>query len=115
MVESTRDARNHYNRLMTDSADHLAVAIRQIVEESVDAALRAQPQRMPSPPEPPRSLDQPTGDRLLYSVQDVQNKLRIGRSTLYNLLKVGRLPSVKIGRRRFVAAAALNDYVRGLS
>lgn len=52
---------------------------------------------------------------MLYSVQDVQNKLRIGRSTLYNLLKVGRLPSVKIGRRRFVAAAALNDYVRGLS
>ncbi len=106
---------NGYNRLMTDSADHLAVAIRQIVQESVEAALRTQTQPRLSPPEPPRSVDQPTDDRLLYSVKEIQSKLNIGRSTLYHLLEDGQLPSVRIGRRRFVTAAALTEYVRGLA
>jgi len=42
VAEAKSGGRNGYNRLMTDSADHLAIAIRQIVKESVDAALRAQ-------------------------------------------------------------------------
>lgn len=107
-------ARSGYNVMMTDSADHLAVAIRQIVKETIEATLRSQVQPKLSPPEPPRSTDQST-DRLLYSVKEIQSKLSIGRSTVYHLLDDGQLPSVRIGRRRFVTAAAVAEYVRGLA
>ncbi|MDN4521569.1 excisionase family DNA-binding protein [Mycolicibacterium austroafricanum] len=99
---------------MTDSADQLAIAIRQIVKESVDAALRAQVQPRISPSEPTKSIDDSTG-RLLYSFKEIQSKLNIGRSTLYQLLDDGQLPSVRIGRRRLVTAAAVTEYVKGLA
>jgi len=35
----------------------------------------------------------------------------IGRTTLFALIKSGELESVKIGRRRYVPVAALNDYL----
>jgi excisionase family DNA binding protein len=40
----------------------------------------------------------------------------VGRegTALYQLVGDGRLPSVKIGRRRFVTADALSAYVEGL-
>jgi excisionase family DNA binding protein len=96
---------------MTDSADHLAAAIRQIVKESVEVALRAQPPTSPPPPPPVV----PPADRMLYSVKEVQMKLGIGRSTVYHLLNDRHLASVRVGSRRFVTAAALTDYVQGLS
>jgi excisionase family DNA binding protein len=96
---------------MTDSADHLAEAIRQIVKEAVEAALRTQSPKSPLPT-PPVGL--PT-DRMLYSVKEVQTRLGISRSTVYHLLADGHLASVRVGSRRFVKAAALTDYVQGLS
>ena len=80
-----------YNGLMTDSADHLAAAIRQIVRESVEAALRTHPPTSPLRPPPG---DPPT-DRMLYSVKEVQMKLGISRSTVYHLLNDGHLASAR--------------------
>ncbi len=54
-------------------------------------------------------------DRILYPLKEVQQRLSIGRSTVYQLMGNGQLPSVKIGRRRFVTAAALETYIEGLS
>ncbi|WP_082162133.1 helix-turn-helix domain-containing protein [Mycolicibacterium chubuense] len=54
-------------------------------------------------------------DRLLYSVKEIQSKLSVSRSTLYHLLDEGQLPSVRIGRRRFVTAAALTEFVKALA
>lgn len=96
---------------MTDSADHLAAAIRQIVKEAVEAALRTQSPRSPLPTPP----GGPPTDRMLYSVKEVQTRLGISRSTVYHLLTDGHLASVRVGSRRFVTAAALTDYVQGLS
>jgi len=40
----------------------------------------------------------------LHSVNDARAVLGgIGRTTLYNLIKSGRLPVVRIGRRTFIA------------
>lgn len=50
-------------------------------------------------------------DRLL-SVAEAADALGIGRSALYGELQAGRLPSLKVGRRRLVASAALADYIR---
>lgn len=35
----------------------------------------------------------------------------IGRTSVYHLIKSGELPSVTIGRRRFVAVQDLEEYV----
>lgn len=102
-----------YDSLMTDSTDHLAAAIRQVVDDAIQAALRANPPPLP-PPELPKPVDEWPPKRKLYPLTEVQKKLSIGRSTVYQLVGDGQLPSVKIGRRRFVTAAALDAYVEGL-
>lgn len=94
---------------MTDSADQLAAAIRQVINEAVQAALKAQPMQ-----EPPKPIDEWPPEQALYPLKEIQQKLRISRSTVYQLLSDGQLPSVKIGRRRFVTAVALNTYIDGL-
>lgn len=38
----------------------------------------------------------------------------IGRTTMHQLITSGELPSVKIGRRRFVAMRDLEEYVDNL-
>jgi excisionase family DNA binding protein len=100
---------------MTDSADQLAAAIRQVINDAVQAALKAQPLPAGPPPEAPRPVDEWPPERMLYPLKDIQQKLSIGRSMVYQLIRDGRLPSVKIGRRRFVSAAALSAYIDGLT
>jgi excisionase family DNA binding protein len=47
----------------------------------------------------------------LYRVPDVMALLSLGRSTLYEELRSGRLRSVRVGRVRLIPAAAIADYV----
>lgn len=107
---------------MTDSTDQLAAAIRRVIDDAMRAALRAQPLSEPPPPlppEPPKPFEDKQiewlPERMLYPLKEVQQRLSIGRSTVYQLVGNGQLPTVKIGRRRFVAAAALNAYIERLS
>lgn len=51
---------------------------------------------------------------VLYSVDEAALALRLSRSALYELIRSGRLRSVKSGRRRLVPVAALTEYVDGL-
>jgi excisionase family DNA binding protein len=99
---------------MTDTADQLAAAIRQIIDDAVRAALR--PQQVPArlPPDPPKPVDEPPPARVLYPLKEIQQMLGLSRTTVYQLLSDGQLPSVTIGRRRFVTAGALNAYVEGI-
>ncbi|KPM53345.1 hypothetical protein ACG83_21665 [Frankia sp. R43] len=53
-------------------------------------------------------------DRLLLSTPDAAARLNIGRSTLYDLIRSGALPTVKIGRRRLVAVDDLARYAASL-
>lgn len=55
------------------------------------------------------------GARLLYSVPEVAQALG-GITTRHvgNLIRSGQLRSVKLGRRRLVPAAALDEYVAQL-
>jgi excisionase family DNA binding protein len=52
-------------------------------------------------------------DRLL-TVEQVQERLPLHRSTIYELLESGKLRSVRIGRRRLISASALQEYIAGL-
>lgn len=100
---------------MSDTAaDHLAAAIRQVIDDAVQAALRAHRLPTPLPREPPKPVDEWLPERMLYPLNEIQQKLSIGRSMVYQLIADGQLSSVKIGRRSFVTAAALNTYIEGL-
>ncbi|HUN33751.1 MAG TPA: excisionase family DNA-binding protein [Trebonia sp.] len=43
---------------------------------------------------------------------DAMAQLSLGRSTLYELIRSGRLRSVKEGRSRLIPASAISDYVK---
>lgn len=53
-------------------------------------------------------------DRLnsrLWPVEAVMQRLSIGRSMVFNLIRSGELRSVKVGRRRLVSETAINEYI----
>lgn len=50
--------------------------------------------------------------RELYSIKEARELLGgISRNSIYELLRSGRLPSVVLGCRRFIAAAAIADLI----
>jgi excisionase family DNA binding protein len=48
----------------------------------------------------------------LLTVPDVMARLKISRSTVYDLLRTRQLASLAIGRARRIPIHALNDYIR---
>ncbi|MGL4744713.1 MAG: helix-turn-helix domain-containing protein [Dermatophilaceae bacterium] len=52
---------------------------------------------------------------LAYRVDEAAEALRLSRSVIYELIRSGRLRTVKQGSRRLVPVAALHDYLDSLS
>jgi excisionase family DNA binding protein len=52
--------------------------------------------------------------RVLVSIHEAARVLGVGRTTLYGLLKNGKIESVKIGMRNLVVAESLAAYVESL-
>jgi excisionase family DNA binding protein len=50
----------------------------------------------------------------LNTIEEVMERLRIGRSTTFELIASRRLRSVKVGRRRLVSEAALTEFIEQL-
>lgn len=57
-------------------------------------------------------IDRPSAR--LNQIEDVMERLGIGRSTVFGLLASGELRSVKIGRRRLIPEAALVQFIDAL-
>ena len=53
----------------------------------------------------------PRGDVQLYRVTDAVRVLNLSRTAVFELLRSGRLRSVKQGRTRLIPAAAIRDYI----
>lgn len=53
-------------------------------------------------------------DKLVYSVTEAAEALSIGRTLIYDLIRTGELRTLKIGHRRLVARADLDDFVARL-
>jgi excisionase family DNA binding protein len=51
---------------------------------------------------------------LLLTADEVARALRVGRSKVYELMRSGALPSVKIGGSRRVSVTALAEFVAAL-
>ncbi|MEY9871207.1 excisionase family DNA binding protein [Streptacidiphilus sp. MAP12-33] len=47
----------------------------------------------------------------VLTVPEVMARLKVGRSTVYDLIRSRRLKSIKIGRCRRIPAASLNSYL----
>jgi excisionase family DNA binding protein len=109
---------------MSDAADQLAQALRDLVKEAVRAAVERE---RPTPP-PARVVERsrvPDEEfdlcpwcnkrhmRHLMPVKEARQQLGgISNSTFYALVKEGELSLVKIGRRSFVHAEELDDFLR---
>jgi excisionase family DNA binding protein len=63
-------------------------------------------------PQPLRDVT--AADRLLLTTEDVAKVLRIGRTTVYALMKCGDLHPVHIGRSCRISQVELERYVRRL-
>ena len=108
---------------MSDAADRLAQAIRDVINEAVHAAVELQ---RPTPP-PARAAEHPKMAeedfdecpwcnkrhmRLLLPVKEARQQLGgISPTTFDALVKEGELSLVKIGRRSFVQAEELDDFL----
>lgn len=55
--------------------------------------------------------DEPT----LLRIEEAAERLRVGRSTVYDLIRTRRLRSVKIGRRRLIPTDAIAEAIEALS
>ncbi|PGH46916.1 helix-turn-helix domain-containing protein [Streptomyces sp. Ru87] len=57
------------------------------------------------------SLAAPETEPVLYRVRDATRILRLSRTTIYDLMRTGRLRTVKEGGARLIPASAVAEYV----
>jgi excisionase family DNA binding protein len=53
----------------------------------------------------------PVNDLALYRIPQVMTLLNLSRSTIYELLRTGRLRAVNQGRARRIPASAIRSYI----
>lgn len=58
-----------------------------------------------------RAQSSPPMDRLAVSVEEAAQMLGIGRSKVFELLKEGSLPSIRIGRRRLISCTEIRAFL----
>ncbi len=83
--------------LIADALEAAAHVLRSGVEESAGFE------------RPPPAMEGTT--RLLVSVAEAAEWLSVSRTTAYDLISAGMIPSVKVGRRRLVPTEALRTRV----
>jgi excisionase family DNA binding protein len=81
----------------------LAALLAQLVEALTE------PDTTPAIPEP-----RPAPERVLLTVEEAAERLGIGRSLAFRLIRDGELESVQIGRLRRVPASAITDFAARL-
>ncbi|MEV6706886.1 MULTISPECIES: helix-turn-helix domain-containing protein [Micromonospora] len=55
-----------------------------------------------------------TDNRVVLTIEEAAQRLGIGRTTMYALIKAGQIRTVTIGRLRRVPTFCLDEYVRDL-
>ena len=54
-------------------------------------------------------------DKLMLTPEEAAEALGVGRSTVYDLMRLQEIPSVKIGRSRRIPVSALRDFAERLA
>lgn len=71
------------------------------------------PRLKPTPPAPKEPIVEPVR-RAAHTVEEAAQALRVSRSYTYQLIRDGKLRTVKAGRRRLVPAEALAECLQAL-
>ncbi len=50
----------------------------------------------------------------LHDIESLMERLKLGRSKVFEVLGTGELRSIKVGRRRLVSEAALREFIQSL-
>ena len=56
-------------------------------------------------------MNAPSETRLLLRVDEAGRQLNVGRTVMYELIRSGRLRSVKVGKLRLIPTSALVEFV----
>ena len=71
------------------------------------------PYALPPQPRPRQiNLTMANPEGILLTVEEAAERLRIGRSKMYELLAAGHIASIHVGRLRRIEPQALLDYVQ---
>jgi excisionase family DNA binding protein len=62
----------------------------------------------------PHQEELPAVDKRCLSVDETATAVGLGRTKIYELINEGKLKSVKVGRRRLVPAAAVDEFLETL-
>ena len=90
---------------MTTASPDVAALLAQVVQLIASNPPAAVPKLQPASPP----------NRVLLTVEEAANQLRIGRTTAWGLVKNGELPSVQIGRLRRVPSSAVDAFAARLA
>lgn len=71
-------------------------------------------QQLAQPAEPEQPAPTPPPERLMLTPTEAGERLAVGRTTIYKLIRSGELESVQIGRLRRVPASAVQEYAHRL-
>jgi excisionase family DNA binding protein len=66
------------------------------------------------PSEPDLSIDLESVPRIVLTIEQAAERLGVGRTMTYSLVRAGEVKSVSIGRLRRVPVTALAEYVAAL-
>lgn len=88
-----------------NNADKIAALFVQLVELLADEP--------PDQPEIPAPRVSP--ERVLLTVEEAAQRLHIGRTRMFSLVKSGEIESVQIGRLRRIHPDAVNAYAQDLN
>lgn len=56
-------------------------------------------------------MNAPAETRLLLRIDEAGHRLNLGRTVMYELIRSGRLRSVKIGKLRLIPSSAVIEFV----
>jgi excisionase family DNA binding protein len=115
---SLRVVRETQRRLDFDEGETFARGMEQAASQEADVRQRASlgSRQLSCGVDLRRSIEQ--AEELVFlparpRVEDAARILSVGRSTVYDLIRSGRLRSIKIGRRRLVPRSALDAFIDG--
>ncbi len=85
----------------------MTIDIEEVMEKA--SMKKPTPTRIPEEPKPPTM---PMNDQLVFGIQEAANLLGISRSSIYILIREGKLPVVKLGRRTLIPVQELKSLLQ---
>lgn len=90
----------------TETTDHRAAEVAALMARLAEL--------LTDPPTPEPTPRRPMPERVLLTVEEAAQRLRIGRTRMFALVKTGAIESVRIGRLRRISVDAVTAYAASL-